>query len=65
MSDQQLTREGLIWQAAKSIASAEGRQLIPSTMSAAETDREYVLTLLRQVAAAVDGKGGDFTYNGL
>ncbi|MCP1202245.1 MULTISPECIES: hypothetical protein [Acetobacter] len=56
MNDQQLTREGLIWQAAKSIASAEKKQLVPTSMGAANTDREYVLTLLRQVAAAVDGK---------
>lgn len=56
MSEGTLGREGLIWAAAKGIAAAEGKRLSSSSNLEANAEREYVLTLLRQVSAAVDGK---------
>ena len=65
MSDQQLTREGLIWKLAQAISRAEGKAIDPGMGAKPAVSREYALTLVCAVADAVDGKGGNFTYNGL
>ncbi len=51
VSNPPLTREGLIWKVALTIAAAEGKT---DTKDRIIADRNYILDLLEKVAAIID-----------
>ncbi|RFD18734.1 hypothetical protein DY926_15265 [Komagataeibacter melaceti] len=57
MSNETMTREGLIWHASCVIAVMEGKRLYAAPGKSLVGDREYVLTLLKDVAKAIDTDG--------
>lgn len=63
MSDEALTREGLIWKVAQAISRSQGKTIDPGAGQKTSAERDYILKLIYEASNAVDGKSGDFSYN--